>query len=231
MVDFPFFAHIRRAKNPPEDDASKETSVADDTQELLDPETSQTGDDITSYRDDDVVLKPDTDLGTANGELAALQDGGGRACSSEHGGSESAMQDAVCSSDNAGSRRSVSEEECEVEDMVVHDGSSSSNPRMQPLGKRRNSILVPFFNRRASFTPSFFKTSRSMLLQSHQERWNKLAVDENEESLLAQQEEIEMEGESRGEGEREEVSVSHRKIVRMKESLKKALLDFKLFFT
>ena len=228
MVNFPFFAHIRRAKNPPEDDASNETSVADDTQELLDPETSQTGDDISSYRDDDVVLKPDTDLGTANGELAALQGGGGRACSSEHGGSESAMQDTVCSSDNAGSRHSVSEEECEVEDMVVHD-EEGSNPPPHPLGKRRNSILVPFFNRRTSFTPSFFKSSRSMLLQSHQERWNRLTVDENEESLLAQQEEIEMEGESRGEGEREEVS--HRKIVRMKESLKKALLDFKLFFT
>lgn len=106
--------------------------------------------------------------------------------------------------------------------------------RKQSSINRRGSFLVPFFNRRASFTPSFFKSSRRDLLANGRQQRLVFEEDTSEALSLPVQEEVEMEGGGEVAHEAGEVTaVSHERpiTVRAAEGLKKILRNLKLFLT
>ena len=112
-----------------------------------------------------------------------------------------------------------------------------------PLRKqRKRSFLIPFFNRRDSFTPSFVKPSLSALREKFKRRGR-----EGESPVCSdassEQEEIEMEGDTAAAGESEEERLLEDrdreaesksswfrwKLKRFKKLVKMALRDLKLF--
>ena len=110
-------------------------------------------------------------------------------------------------------------------------------------GKRRGS-LVPFFNRRSSFTPSFFKPSRSPWVTSRRQGGvvggghrsddspQQRLVFEEEEEEEGEEEGGEEEGEEREEGGGEvDVTEKPTAVRQFGQGLKKTLLNLKLFLT
>lgn len=130
----------------------------------------------------------------------------------------------------------------------IEKGATGHKP---PLRKqRKRSFLIPFFNRRESFTPSFVKPSLSALRHKFRRRAGKRDTlsreGESQEfsDVSSEQEEIEMEGEAASAGESEEEGLLEepgdreaesesswfrRKLKRFGKSLKTALYDLKLF--
>ena len=107
-----------------------------------------------------------------------------------------------------------------------------------PVGSRRRSSLVPFFNRRSSFTPSFFKPLRLSVHQTRRNSDRYTSLRSSQQRLVFEEKENEGEGEAmsgevhqevREKGEEETGCVSLMK--RLGQSLKKTLLNLKLFLT
>lgn len=99
---------------------------------------------------------------------------------------------------------------------------------------RSSSFLIPFFNRRDSFTVSFVKPSQSLLRRKAELESSKEARKEVDNTL--EEEEIEIEsGEGDGEGdkdrllEKEELSRTRRLMKKIARSIFNSLLDLKLF--
>ena len=103
--------------------------------------------------------------------------------------------------------------------------------------RRSSSFLIPFFNRRESFTVSFVKPSQSLLRRKAELKSTKEARKEVDDTL--EEEEIEIEsgegGEGDGEGdkdrllEKEELSRTRRLMKKIARSIFNSLLDLKLF--
>lgn len=131
------------------------------------------------------------------------------------------------STSTATTEHSQRKDELEVADENM-DRATNGPTRKQ---SRRSSFLVPFFNRRGSFTPSFFKSSRRDLLAD--ERRQRLVFEEDtSEAVSPVQEEVEMEEEvPREVGVVTEVRNERPLTVRVVEGLKKTLRNFKLFLT
>ena len=114
--------------------------------------------------------------------------------------------------------------------------------------RRRSSFLIPFFNRRDSFTPSFVKPSQSALYQEAEREAVRRKLGASERILQeadvtseeSQQEEIEMpEDLSNGDSgrerlledlvEEEQLSRTRRVLKRVGRSIKQSLFDLRLF--
>ena len=113
-----------------------------------------------------------------------------------------------------------------------------------PVGSRRRSSLVPFFNRRSSFTPSFFKPLRLSVRQTRRNSDRYTSLRSSQQRLVFEEKENEGEGEGEGEGEAmsgkvhqevrendEEETGGVSLMKRLGQSLKKTLLNLKLFLT
>ena len=199
--------------------SSQSNSVTDDKQELL-------ADDAACEPNGEMT-QCDTDLGTVYGSSSNLltehQDGH---ASGDDGGDEiEPLVGGATTDDGLINERGCGEE-----------GDTSESPRRKlSSASRRGSFLVPFFNRRASFTPSFFRPPKRWHSRRDRSAENGVQrlVFEEEESGLGQ--EIEMEGGGDGEeggGEGGQGGVATAKWTkRLKASLKKTLLNLKLFFT
>ena len=115
--------------------------------------------------------------------------------------------------------------------------------------RRSSSFLIPFFNRRESFTVSFVKPSQSLLCRKAELESRKGVTKEGDEILEEEEEEVEIKsaggegGESGdmggGEGgesdrdrllEEEEASRTRRLMKKIARSIFSSLLDLKLFF-
>ena len=112
---------------------------------------------------------------------------------------------------------------------------------------RSSSFLIPFFNRRESFTVSFVKPSRSLLRQKAELESRKGATKEGDEILEEEEEEVQIksvgdggEGGDMGGGEggesdrdrlleEEEASRTRRLMKKVARSIFSSLLDLKLF--
>ena len=101
----------------------------------------------------------------------------------------------------------------------------------------RRSSLVPFFNRRSSFTPSFFKPLRLSVRKTRNssngggEMYTSLHGS-RQRLVFDEQEEEEVEEEGREEGREEEGEGSRPALLkRLGQSLKKTLQNLKLFLT
>ena len=111
----------------------------------------------------------------------------------------------------------------------------------RPSGKRRGS-LIPFFNRRSSFTPSFFKPSHSLqqsresrhLRSLHSDRHQLIFEEEEEEEendIELHEEDNEIEEKDREGEEVERVEKSSSAVGRFGQTLKEKLMNLKLFIT
>ena len=120
---------------------------------------------------------------------------------------------------------------CESEDDVISEEGSTKFPGR----RRRSSFLIPFFNRRESFTPSFFRASLSMLQKRQQEiedreseTQQRLEFEEREGSLSPL---VGDEINTENIVEKEEGVPSERgKFHRVKNGIKKTLVNLKFFF-
>lgn len=231
---FLFSCVLYRSKSPASGDSSgKSSSVTDDKHELLHDKV-----DDVMCEEDSGIMERDTDLGTVDDKLPALQDGR----SSDRTDAENVERnDEPVTMELRSECSDESNEDMDKGD--YNEARDSELPRKHSSGKRRNSFLVPFYNRRASFTPSFFKPSLSLLRKHRRDRSARgrhqrlVFEEESETSPLPQQEAIEIEGEEGKEelkhGDRE-VIVAHKSIkmtARLAESLKKTLQNLKLFLT
>ena len=106
--------------------------------------------------------------------------------------------------------------------------------------RRSSSFLIPFFNRRDSFTVSFVKPSQSLLRRKAELKSSKEARKKVDDTLKEQEIEIESgegggDGEGGGEGdkdrllEKEELSRTRRLMKKIARSIFNSLLDLKLF--
>ena len=111
-----------------------------------------------------------------------------------------------------------------------NSGSSSMTTQVSGRRRRRSSFLVPFFNRRESFTLSFFKPSQSALKQKQERERDTHRHSQAHDTALLSQEEIEMEEDGqREEGKRVKATLLCRQARSVREGLKTTLLNLRLF--
>jgi len=116
------------------------------------------------------------------------------------------------------------------EDISRRDSGSSSMATQLSGRRRRSSFLVPFFNRRESFTLSFFKPSQSALRQKQERQRDTHCHSQAHDTALLSQEEIEMEEDGqREEGKRVKATLLYRQVRSVREGLKTTLLNLRLF--
>ena len=130
------------------------------------------------------------------------------------------------------SRRDSKEEGIKKGDSSSRRSSGSSSMATQVSGqrRRRSSFLVPFFNRRESFTLSFFKPSQSALKQKQERQRSTQHHSQAHDPSLLSQEEIELEEDGqREDGKRVKATLLRRQAHSVREGLKTTLLNLRLF--
>ena len=206
--------------------SSQCNNVADDKQELL-------TNDATCERESEITQRAndlETVYGSSSNLLAEHQGG-----SSDGGGGVSTESGPTVGS-ATGDDESVDDRACSEE------GGGETPQRRLSNASRRGSFIIPFFNRRGSFTPSYFRPPKKWRGRQDRSVANgvqRLVFEEEGEEETGLGQEIEMEGrgereqgESEGrKGESEGACKTSKWTQQLKTSLKRTLQNLKLFFT